>query len=368
MPDDTVWRLEPHTAAKHRILRAYLDAWIPIMGQARGVPPRLVLIDAFAGPGVYVDGEPGSPIIMLQAFLEHRLRPNIASELIFFFIEQDVQRFAELQRQIEALGEMPANVHVELRNDTYERAFGAVLDDIESRGTQLAPTFAFIDPFGYAEAPMQLSGRFLQFARCEVLLYVPLPWMNRFLSAPNHAAALTSFFGGEEWRQALDEPQGPQRIRFLHDLFRQQLETVGGLKYIRSFEIVTAGGATGYHLFYGTNSEVGLAKMKYAMWKVDPLGGERFRDSTDPNALVLFEPEVDTTPLKQMLRAHFGTAAFTIEQAMRYTLTLTPFAEEHVKTRTLKLLEAAGDIEPVEPPLARRKGTYPAGTRIRFTR
>jgi hypothetical protein len=33
LPDPVLWDLDDHTSAKHRVLRAYLDAWIPILGQ-----------------------------------------------------------------------------------------------------------------------------------------------------------------------------------------------------------------------------------------------------------------------------------------------------------------------------------------------
>ena len=47
-PTTTLWAAEEHTVAKHRILRRYLEAWIPIMASRSG---RLILIDGFAGPG-----------------------------------------------------------------------------------------------------------------------------------------------------------------------------------------------------------------------------------------------------------------------------------------------------------------------------
>ena len=31
MADPGLWDLDDHTRAKHRVLRAYLDAWIPVM-------------------------------------------------------------------------------------------------------------------------------------------------------------------------------------------------------------------------------------------------------------------------------------------------------------------------------------------------
>jgi hypothetical protein len=64
-PKDTCWRIDSHTLAKHRILRGYLQAWLPIVGTSF---PRIRLIDGFAGPGHYADGEPGSPIIMLRTY------------------------------------------------------------------------------------------------------------------------------------------------------------------------------------------------------------------------------------------------------------------------------------------------------------
>jgi three-Cys-motif partner protein len=71
----TLWRLEPATAAKHRLYKTYLDAWWPIMLQP--VPPRgylrphITYADAFAGPGRYLDGEEGSPIFALGRLLNH---------------------------------------------------------------------------------------------------------------------------------------------------------------------------------------------------------------------------------------------------------------------------------------------------------
>jgi hypothetical protein len=46
---ETVWKIDPHTQAKHRILQRYLQAWLPIMSKYNG---RLVIVDGFAGPGV----------------------------------------------------------------------------------------------------------------------------------------------------------------------------------------------------------------------------------------------------------------------------------------------------------------------------
>ena len=57
-PKQTIWKLEPHTRAKHEILKRYLQAWI-ILSQGRF--PEILYIDGFAGPGEYEGGKPDLP-------------------------------------------------------------------------------------------------------------------------------------------------------------------------------------------------------------------------------------------------------------------------------------------------------------------
>lgn len=112
MTEPVLWDQEPHTAAKHRVLRAYLDGWIPVMAQQalitrafRAESPRLLLVDGFAGPGRYATGEPGSPLQMLDALLTHAGRERfVGVQFIYLFIERDRRRFDHLTSEIAALG------------------------------------------------------------------------------------------------------------------------------------------------------------------------------------------------------------------------------------------------------------------------
>ena len=362
-PKDTVWAIEQHTLAKHQILRSYLNAWLPIMSTHNG---RLVYIDGFAGPGIYTGGEPGSPIIALQAYLEHKYRARMPAQLVYAFIEEDGLRWERLKAEVAKLGPLPGNVTVDIQHGAFEEIFSGTLDHIEEKGTNLAPTFAFIDPFGYAQASMKLSGRFLQFERCEVLIYVPFPFIARFLTRAGQENALTTLFGTDEWKAARDL-SGEARLQLLHDLFQAQLKNECGLKYVRSFEIVTAHPNSGYHLFFGTKHELGLERMKDAMWGIDPEGGQRFADSTSHGQQTLFEPKPDLKPLRKAMIDHFGDETFSIEDAQRFTLIDTPYRPAHVKTLTLKVLEDRGQLQIVRAKDGRRRGTYPPGTRMRFS-
>ena len=89
IPKETLWPLEPHTLGKHRVLKSYLDAWLPIMGKRNR---RILFIDGFAGPGKYKGGEDGSPLIALKALKNHAARSAITAEVVFIFVEKDPAR------------------------------------------------------------------------------------------------------------------------------------------------------------------------------------------------------------------------------------------------------------------------------------
>lgn len=377
MEEPVLWDREPHTHAKHLVLRSYIDGWIPVMaqnelGRRRRLlslsPPKLLMVDGFAGPGRYVGGEAGSPLIMLQALLSHRALAGFGDvSFVFLFIEYDRRRVEHLEHEVAALGELPENVHVRIERGKFESVFGQIIDEV-SPGKVLVPTFAFIDPFGYSHSPMSLAGRLLDFPRSEALFFLPLSYVVRFIGRAGQDAAMMSLFGTERWREAIPM-QGRERRDFLLKLFEDQLCAQSSVKYVRSFQLRTQDG-NDYRLVFATGHTKGLAIIKTAMWSVDPVGGTSYVATIDTGQEVLFTPEssVDTGPLLAELRRRFGSEPFTIDDAEDFTLLDTPFRHDgHLKKATLAPAERAGQLHPVDPKSGRRRCTYPTGTRLRFT-
>jgi hypothetical protein len=58
-------------------------------------------------------------------------------------------------------------------------------------------------------------------------------------------------------------------VKFLHDLYQRQLTQAAGADFVRSFAMRDERNNMDYFLFFGTNGEIGLRKMKEAMWRVD---------------------------------------------------------------------------------------------------
>lgn len=360
--DDTRWKQKGRTAAKHRVLTEYLGAWIPIFGLQVRVHD-LVLIDGFAGPGRHTGGEPGSPLLMLDTYIGHRDRGRLGVTAHFFFIEKDKRRVESLQRELDLRGAPPGDVTWKVIHGDYAEKFPEVVADARRQWPD-CPIFAFVDPFG-ADTQPELTANLLALPRCEALTFVPIGYFAAFFDVPDMRRTLGLVFGRGVFERGADL-DAPARRALLVEMMEERLRE--SCEWVRAIELVPAGGrGRHHHLVFGTNDKVGLARMKTAMWKLDPVGGVRFVDSTQPDQGVMLEPEPDLAPLLAALKENFGGRVFTIEEAEDFTLFETPFLHDsHLKSKTLAPAEKLGELEAVEAPADRRKNTYKEGTRLRF--
>lgn len=371
MPDETIWPLDQHTRAKHELLRRYLGAWFPILTYA-GYHGRVMFLDGFAGPGIYSNGEPGSPIIALNTLVNHRVFGELGrTEFVFMFVESDPARCeslrAEIERFWERQGGQPRNVKVHVIDSTFADVAGELLDQMHEQKKTLAPTFAFIDPFGWKGVPLALIADLLSYDRCEVLFNFMYDSVNRWVTDERAGVArhFAQLFGtDEEEHQRAAGLVGEERRHFLRDLYIQQLHTVGGFPYVRAFELMDIErGRTAYYLVYGTRHHRGLAVMKDAMWALDPVGGVRFAGFAGDQAM-LFEPEPDFGPLQDAILEQFSGHEVTVDDVERFVIEHTDYKTTHYKKNVLKELEGEGLIECTFE--RRRRGTYPQGTILRF--
>jgi three-Cys-motif partner protein len=143
----TTWEMDPHTKAKHEILENYLKAWFPILSRYNG---RIVYLDGFAGPGIYSGGEEGSPLIALRTFCEHTLREQMQCNCRFLFIESNPERVSSLTAVLtERFPNLPDNCRYNVIGAEFAPTLEETLNGLERQGVRLAPTFAFVDPFGF---------------------------------------------------------------------------------------------------------------------------------------------------------------------------------------------------------------------------
>ncbi len=354
-PKDTLWPLDPHTLAKHEILKRYLGAWFPIISKRNR---RIVYIDGFSGPGRYQGGELGSPIIALEVARNHR-KP-IDGEVVFWFVEGRADRLEHLQQELAQI-EVPAHFKVSANPGRFEQKFEAMLDSIDEKGKSLAPAFAFIDPFGFSGIPFELIERLMGYKSCEAFINFAVDPINRFLDHPDEAIVqhIVEAFGTDEVR-AIAKSQG-DRIYKLRELYQSRLKSVA--KYVRYFEMRDKRNRAQYLMFFASNDELGHLKMKEAMWRVDPYGDFSFSDATAQGQSVLFGAEETAIPqLAETLRKRYtGQANLKVLIMRKFVENETSFLAKHMKA-ALRQEETENRImvsELKSDGKRRRKGSFP---------
>jgi three-Cys-motif partner protein len=215
----TAWPRPAHTKAKHDILLKYLQAWFAIMGGSR-YDQKVGVFDGLPAPDCTTMVSPDSPVLVVDALLGHDYFPRWThTEFIFLFNEVDRDRYASLEKIIEGLATRwspwPQNVKVRSEN----RAFSELADEMLVGVKGLIPLFAFMDPFGYKDIPMDLIRRMLQYDKAELFIYFDFNSVNRFAGKGVVDDRFEELFGCDDFYDA--PASGLARNEFLHDLYER---------------------------------------------------------------------------------------------------------------------------------------------------
>ena len=328
---------------------------------------KIIYLEGFAGPGVYEGGEDGSPVVALQTAVDHVLSSHL-TEILFFFIEKDKNRAKLLSEVLKKrFPVLPKNMKYVVEGDAeFAPTFEHVLNELEKQGSRIAPTFAFLDPFGFSDMPMTLIVRLLKCNKCEVFVTLMAGFIRRFLDEPREPA-LNELFGTEEWKECRDITNSDEKMRFLVGLYEKQLKSLGGAKYVRSFGMIAEYNQIVYYLIYATKSLKGLEVMKDAMLKVDRTGSYKFSDITGFNQTYLDDFQNEPTWVQNaadVVYAKFRGKTVSHDEIYEFMVADTPFPFK--KLSILKNLEKNSPPKIVNVSNRKRVYTYPPGCSITF--
>ena len=334
-PSETMWEIELHTLAKHEILRRYLGAWFPILATYNG---RILYIDGFCGPGRYKGGEDGSPVIALKEAMKHNTRLS-NREITLLFIDGDKRRIDHLKLELASLS-IPANFSVSPIHDQFDNTLKGIFDDLAKQGAYLAPTFAFVDPFGFKGIPFDLVERLLKNPKTEVFINMMVDSINRFIEHPDPdiQQQIIDLFGTPKVIDVIKS--GGDRVTELRLLYQNQL--LKHARFVRYFEMRDKHNRIIYYLFFATNHPLGHLRMKEAFWRVDSSSGFSFCDYTNPGQLVLFNLDPSDNLANELFSRLKGNK-LSVAKVRQYVEDETPYIASQMR-KALKHLELVGQI------------------------
>lgn len=266
--------LSPQAAAiyKHKLLKSYIPVWVGKVGST-SQGKRVIVYDAYSGPGRYEDDQPGSPEILVDTAIEMAKLRSVRT----VFSEKDSSYCDRLTQML---------IHKQVDPATYEVRPGPVerhMDDVLADAGDL-PLFVFLDPYGltvpFDRVVQILASRdkrgwpaTLQ-PKTELLLNFSYEAVRRIGGVARsdkaygvkdgQLEALGKALGGDWWRQlALDEPDGWVREVLLGYAHRVAKAARCGFITVEVADSIEAQPV--YELILFTRHQDGLWEMSEAM-------------------------------------------------------------------------------------------------------
>ncbi len=246
-----VWEYEEQTKRKHLVFQDYFDKWIKILGKFN----NLNYIDCYGGCGAYKDKDDqlcfGSPIIAIQTIKNNQIKLNRnVSIVIIDSKKENLQNIGKILEYLK-LDISPAYVYSD-----FDTAINKLLDKYPN----LAPTFFFVDPFGFSIKLSTLK-RIMERPKSEIFLNFMFNGVNRFLTLPQNEKIFNELFGSNNWK-SLCNNQGKDREKCILDSFLNELKKFSKFVYPYRMCFSDMEARTYYYLIHLTNNYKGCQIMK----------------------------------------------------------------------------------------------------------
>lgn len=300
-----------HSEAKVKLYGTYLAKYLNILSRNPYVQ-RIFLFDLLCGDGIYDKGAKGSPIIALETIKNHYDANNLScpnmtvwfNDLGLSEIEPDILKIDRVKRFASNI-DIPKNVIVEFHHEDYENLYPKAVRLINR--TSKAKGLFFIDPYGYKTVKPCDIRSMLEGNNTEVLLWLPVAFMYRFVNS----AMRSDFSGSEPLREFITTLFGDNPpvfksvydfIEQITDRFRIYLRELG--IFVDNF-MLERDASNVYCLFFFTSHIKGYETMLGTKWDMDENRGKGY---TINKALSFSEVQLSGYPIK--LEAFINSAQY----------------------------------------------------------
>lgn len=279
---------------KDELLQAYL---VPYLAKVSRTQRPILVADCFAGKGRFDNGEPGSPLIIVEA-IAHQLDVSTAQAIKAVFIEK--KYYKELRANI------PQEPWCITLEGSYEERMEYFINNYQSRKQNL---FLYVDPYGIKSILLthfEMIRKKKDFHSVELLLNLNtfgfLREACRLLNCPdseketpeeyerdiNSPERLDDIAGGTYWREIVHRYNSHQKMKVAEEEFIDQycerLKTV--FRYVVNIPIkARLNHIPKYRIVFGTDHEDALLLMVDNMNK----RWAKFREEARNNQIALFE-------------------------------------------------------------------------------
>ncbi len=315
---------EEQTKTKHKVFIDYIDKWIKIVGKYH----KLNYIDGFGGIGAYRDRQGeiyyGSPILAAKAIEKNTSKLRRSVNLLV--IDEDNNNLENISKIFEY--EKIAIKPVLIPSD-FDQTINEILDNVKN----LAPTFIFVDPFGF-KIKMKTIERVMKIDKTEVLLNFMFTRINQFLSDPKLVNIYDDLFGDAYW-QNCTKLHGEEREKCIIEGYRRWLKQF--TKYVYYFKLeFPRKRKSYYYLYHLTNHFLGCSIMKSSFARFN-YGRVEYRGRRGAQMELFVNKDVIVKNAIDYLKEVYKGQQKSFQEIIEEQIDETEFLETHMREAVKKM-------------------------------
>lgn len=321
------------TKIKLHILKEYFKVWLPVFTKKKELFWKDIYIyDFFAGEGTDIDGELGSPLLIIDEIKSHcqALKDRgISCNVVFNEFEKSkVDKLnVNLLNQKESCSKEDicpnsnpnsCPFSLEIQNKDFQSFFKEIYSQI-SKEPKL-PRFMFLDQYGIKQITNDVFQKLVSLNRTDFIFFISSSFANRFADMPEFKQYLN--LSQEDFD--IGKPHQCHRVIFN---YYKHLIPQGTQYYLAPFSIKKKNNI--YGLIFGTNHTLGIEKFLNICWKVNEQTGDAnfdidnqkivknqpslFPEFDIPDKLSLFKEELKNKILSKEICSNIEMYNFTFE-------------------------------------------------------
>jgi three-Cys-motif partner protein len=357
---------------KTEIVTKYFDAWSSIMSTRAG---SMNYIDLFSGPGRYEDGSESTPLLIIKKIIgSEKLRNSVAT----LFNDANKDYTEQLQKEIDALENVEELAY---KPNVINMEIGEEIVELFKK-KRLAPTLAFIDPFGYKGLTSELIGSLIKDWGSDCIFFFNYNRINMGIRNPIVEDHMNAIFG-EDRAEALRERVGnlspeERELTIVNELAASLSNNRAN--YVLPFRFIDENkNKTSHYLVFVSKHVLGFTIMKEIMWKSStshednvasfsyiPVKHLPKRTYEQLDLLLEYTRPLDELGIE--LKKIFKGRTLTVQDIFDMHHVGKPFVKANYK-EALRRLEEDGEII-VDPPAHKRKiqkGVRTFGDKVKVT-
>ncbi|MFC1824665.1 three-Cys-motif partner protein TcmP [Thermodesulfobacteriota bacterium] len=352
---------------KTEIVSKYFSSWANVI--ATQPIDKIVYLDLFSGPGRYDDGNPSTPLFVIENSINHSNK-KVPQKVELIFNDGESQFIQALKDEIKKI---PDISKLRFNPSTYnEKIDDKIIKNYENI-TQV-PTLSFIDPCGYKGLSLPLIRALVKGWGCDCIFFFNYRRINAGIDNPSLKKPINLVFTKDildELRQSVSGKSPNERETIVLDKLKEVFKG-WGMEYVLPFPFKNETGArTSHYLIFVTKNILGYNIMKDIMGRcssshIQEVPSFEYNPAAnfDDPQLPLFKRE-PIEKLKKMLIDDFEEITLTMKEVYEHHHIDKPYVKKNYK-KALLHLEEENKIKTNRNERKTRKGTFPDHMLVMF--